>query len=115
MEKFQGGFGMGGSYLLGTILFSAVLGIIPALIVRSKSRKASFIRWWLYGATLFVIALPHSLLFKPKEADVKADDDKQRRSWGLRKCPYCSNWIMKEADVCKFCGKDLPPHWEEFC
>lgn len=106
---------MGGSYWLTTFFFSALLGVIPAMIVRSKSRKASFLRWWLYGATLFVIALPHSLLFKPKEDDSKDDDDKQKRSWGLRKCPYCSNWIMKEADLCKFCGKELPPHWGEFC
>jgi predicted amidophosphoribosyltransferase len=25
-----------------------------------------------------------------------------------KKCPFCANYIKKEAVVCQFCGRDLP-------
>jgi hypothetical protein len=27
----------------------------------------------------------------------------------LRKCPFCAEWIKKEASVCRFCNKELRP------
>lgn len=26
-----------------------------------------------------------------------------------RKCPYCAEWVKKEASVCRHCHKSLPP------
>ncbi len=43
-------------------LLAILLGLIPAAIAQSKGR--SFVAWWLYGALLFIVALPHSLLIK---------------------------------------------------
>ena len=54
-----------GTYLLLIIGLLIVLGLIPAFIARSKGRK--FIEWWLFGAALIIVALPASLLIKPKE------------------------------------------------
>ncbi|MGB2982317.1 MAG: hypothetical protein WBC63_00465 [Candidatus Bipolaricaulia bacterium] len=45
-----------------TYLIAAVIGLIPAAIAASKGR--SFFAWWCYGALLFIIALPHSILIK---------------------------------------------------
>ena len=54
-----------GTYLLLIIGLLIVLGLIPAFIARSKGRK--FIEWWLFGAALIIVALPASLLIKPKD------------------------------------------------
>lgn len=44
-------------------VLAGLLGLIPAFIARDKGRD--FGTWWIYGALLFVVALPHALLTKP--------------------------------------------------
>jgi hypothetical protein len=39
--------------------------LIPAFIAKSKGRK--FYDWWFFGAALIFIALPASMLIKPKD------------------------------------------------
>ena len=46
-------------------LIAAGIGVIPASIAASKGR--SFFAWWCYGALLFIVALPHSLLIKQEQ------------------------------------------------
>lgn len=46
------------------LLFSALLGLIPALVASRKG--GSFPLWWLYGFLLLIVALPHSLLMKER-------------------------------------------------
>lgn len=69
-----------------------LIGLIPAMIAQKKGH--SFVAWWLYGALLFIIALPHALLIRPANA---------------RQCPHCAEWIRDEAKVCKHCGRDVEP------
>jgi hypothetical protein len=46
------------------LVIALFLGLIPAYIADSKGRN--FFLWWLYGWMLFLVALIHSLVMKPK-------------------------------------------------
>jgi cytochrome c-type biogenesis protein len=52
-----------GRYLLIGVVAAIVLGVIPAWIASRKGRN--FFDWWFFGAGLFPIALPASLLIRP--------------------------------------------------
>ncbi len=84
------------------ILLAGVLGVIPAMIAQKKGYAAGL--WWLYGAALFVIALPHALLLEPK----REVQDRCAENSGRRKCPFCAEMIMAEARLCRFCNRELP-------
>lgn len=63
------------------IIICAIIGCLPAAIAQSKGQ--SFAVWWIYGALLFIVALPHSLLLKadkpaPKPTTVDAADELSR-------------------------------------
>jgi hypothetical protein len=49
--------------VLTVVILAAVLGTIPGAIAQKKGY--GFIEWWLFGAALFVVALPASLIVKP--------------------------------------------------
>lgn len=56
------------------LIAAALIGLIPAFIAQKKGH--SFGLWWLYGAALFIIALPHALIMKPAEGSEEANKQK---------------------------------------
>ena len=77
------------------------LALVPGVIAYRKGRPLWL--WWLFGLLLFYVALPLSII-------MSADTDRLEAraiAAGCRKCRYCSEFIKREAIVCKHCGHGL--------
>jgi len=60
--------------LIKVAFMMLLIGWIPALIAKDKGRN--FFGWWLYGGALFIIALVHAILIKPRK-DSLSEEPKQ--------------------------------------
>ncbi len=81
---------------------AVLIGLIPAEIARNKGHN--FYGWWLFGAALFIIALPAALLLPRNEEEIER---RNLKTGNHKKCPYCAEIVRAEAVVCKHCGREL--------
>jgi hypothetical protein len=61
------------TYWFSVCLWSLVIGCIPGAIAKNKGH--SFAVWWLFGAALFVVALPLSIVLKNEKNEKNASID----------------------------------------
>lgn len=97
------------------LLIAIVIGCIPAAIAQGKGR--SFVAWWIYGALLFIVALPHSLMLDPAvstPAQASPSREPQARppasapSSTTKVCPMCAETVQAAARICRFCRHEFP-------
>src|SRR5258705_11180166 len=81
------------AHFLPVVLVALGLGAVTAAIAVRRGRNSFF--WWLFGTTLFVLAIPLILILPDKN---------------LKRCPECAEPVRKEASKCRFCGYLFEPH-----
>ena len=86
-----------------------VLAVIVAMVAHSKGRPA--VVWFFYGLLIWPIALVHILLIRPETGTMRpaqVTPTPQPPADRRVKCPSCAEWIMADAKICRFCGRDVP-------
>ena len=84
--------------MLTILIVAVIIGLLPAAIAHGKGR--SFFAWWFYGAALWIVAFPWSLMLKKDKATL---DQRAVDAGGTKKCPECAEIVKAEAKICRFC------------
>lgn len=75
------------------VILDLLIGAIPGMIAARNGKN--FFVWWIYGALLLPIALPHALILST------------RLVIGTRKCGYCRANVRIDLPHCPRCGYEF--------
>jgi uncharacterized membrane protein YeaQ/YmgE (transglycosylase-associated protein family) len=77
-------------------------GFVAAAIYQRKGRSglAAFIVGVLLGPIGVILALLSS-------TNQEGVEEKQLKNGEMKKCPHCAELIKMDANVCRYCGRDV--------
>lgn len=81
------------------LLLAILIGLIPAIIAQGKGR--SFLGWWIFGALLFIVALPMALIVDPLPGSAKANELRARANQAYGPAPHVVNGIGAADEIRK--------------
>lgn len=93
---------------LGCLTFFAVYGLL-VVWAREIAKKKGLDPTPYFALAIFLtplVGILAAFLSRPNRAVA----ERQRIATGdERKCPFCAELVKREATVCRFCSKELPP------
>ena len=87
------------------VVSAIVIGGLPAVI--ADYRGHNFFLWWLFGATLIVVALPLALSLKATDAALRTEKRYRQYDRDFLECSGCYDSIRLDATSCKYCGREV--------
>jgi hypothetical protein len=91
--------------LIALIGIWILLSVLAARIAEGKGRSPGL--YLLVSLFLTpVVGILMALVARPDRAAVEKS---QVSSGDQRKCPFCAELVKREAKICRFCQKELPP------
>ena len=87
------------------ILIWLVLAAIAGLIASAKGRSG--IGFFVYGLMIPIVAIIHAAVMAVSPAGAVEEKKAVAAAEGRRPCPHCAEMILPNANVCRYCGRDV--------
>lgn len=82
-----------------------IFAIVVAVAAAGRGRNP--FGWFILACVISPLLAVILLALTPSRREVGGPSWMERHEGKARKCPFCAEYIMREAIVCKHCGRDV--------